>query len=297
MSEKTIESVMEEDRRFEPPKQFSERARIKSMEQYQKMYDESIKDPVAFWGKHADVLHWFAKWHNVFSWDVKDAKIKWYEGGKLNACYNCVDRHALGPNRNKAAIIWQGENDEDVKTYTYQQLLYEVSRFANVLKSKGVQKGDRVSIYLPMVPELVISMLACARIGAIHSVVFGGFSSESLRDRIADSECKVLITADGNHRGGKLISLKQNADLALEGLVKGTSGEERHRGEARRQRGRSWKRAGTPGTTMRSRTSPLCANRSGWTRRIRCSSSTPPDRPESRRACCTPPAATWSTPP
>jgi acetyl-CoA synthetase len=216
MSEKTIESVMEEDRRFEPPKEFSERAHIKSMEQYKRLYDESIKDPVAFWEKNAEVLHWFAHWHKPFSWDVDDAKIKWFEGGKLNACYNCVDRHALGPRKNKAAIIWQGEGEDDVRTFTYQQLLHEVSKFANVLKSKGVQKGDRVSIYMPMIPELIFAMLACARIGAVHSVVFGGFSSESLRDRINDSDCKVLITADGNHRGGKLVTLKQNADVALE---------------------------------------------------------------------------------
>ncbi|QLH74260.1 MAG: acetate--CoA ligase [Methanomassiliicoccales archaeon] len=222
MSEKTIESVMEEDRRFEPAKEFSERAHIRSMAEYEKMYAESIKDPVAFWEKYADCLHWFARWNNVFSWDVNEARIRWFEGGKTNACYNCVDRHALGPRKNKAAIIWQGENDEEVKTYTYQQLMVEVSKFANVLKSKGVQKGDRVSIYLPMIPELVISMLACARIGAIHSVVFGGFSSDSLRDRINDSSCKLLITADGNHRGGKLVTLKQNADAALE---KGTSVE------------------------------------------------------------------------
>ncbi|MFA5312288.1 MAG: acetate--CoA ligase [Methanomassiliicoccales archaeon] len=216
MSEKTIESVMEEDRRFEPAKEFREHAHIKSMADYEKMYAESIRDPVAYWEKNADCLHWFAKWNNVFSWEVDDAKIRWYEGGKLNACYNCVDRYALGPERNKAAIIWQGENDEDVKTFTYQQVMYEVSKIANVLKSKGVGKGDRVSIYLPMVPELVFSMLACARIGAIHSVVFGGFSADSLRDRINDSQCKVLITADGNRRGGKLISLKSNADAALE---------------------------------------------------------------------------------
>jgi acetyl-CoA synthetase len=216
MSEKTIESVMEEDRRFEPPKEFSERAHIKSMEQYKRLYDESIKDPVAFWEKNAEVLHWFAHWHKGYSWDIDEARIKWFEGGKLNACYNCVDRHALGPRKNKAAIIWQGEGEDEVRTFTYQQLLHEVSKFANVLKSKGVEKGDRVSIYMPMIPELVFAMLACARLGAMHSVVFGGFSSESLRDRINDSECKVLITADGNHRGGKLVTLKQNADAALE---------------------------------------------------------------------------------
>jgi len=220
MSEKTIESVMEEDRRFEPPKEFSAKAHIGSMADYEKMYAESIKDPVAFWEKRAECIDWFAKWNNVFSWNVDNAKIAWYEGAKLNACYNCVDRHAKGPKRNKAAIIWQGEKDDEVRTYTYQQMLHEVSKIANVLKNKGVKKGDCVSIYLPMVPELVFSMLACARIGAVHSVVFGGFSADSLRDRINDSNCKLLITADGNFRGGKAISLKNNADAALE---KGTT--------------------------------------------------------------------------
>jgi acetyl-CoA synthetase len=152
----------------------------------------------------------------VFSWDKAEAKIKWFEGGKTNVAYNCLDRHVQGPRKNKAAIIWQGEKDEEVVTLTYQQLLNEVCKFANVLKSKGVQKGDRVSIYMPMIPELAIAMLAIARIGAVHSIVFGGFSSESLRDRINDSECKVLITADGNHRGGKPVNLKINADMALE---------------------------------------------------------------------------------
>ncbi len=212
----TIESVMEEDRRFDPPIEFSEKALVKSFDEYKAIYDESIKDPEGFWAKQADLIHWYSRWHKISSWDKAEAKIKWFEGGMTNVAYNCLDRHTMGPRKNKAAIIWQGEKDEEVVTLTYQQLLNEVCKFANVLKSKGVQKGDRVSIYMPMIPELAIAMLACARIGAVHSIVFGGFSSESLRDRINDSNCKVLITADGNHRGGKPVNLKINADMALE---------------------------------------------------------------------------------
>ena len=218
---KTIESVMEEDRRFEPSPAFREKARMKSFEEYERMYKESIADPVKFWEKVArQEVFWFAPWKKAFSWDKDKVIIKWFEGGKLNVSYNCLDRHLDGPRKNKAAIIWQGEPEEDVRTLTYQQLHREVCRFANVLKKMGVNKGDRVSIYLPMIPELAVSMLACARIGAIHSIVFGGFSSESLRDRINDSECRLLITADGSYRSGKTINLKQNVDLALD---KGTT--------------------------------------------------------------------------
>jgi len=220
---KTIESVMEEVRRFPPSKEFSEQAHIKSLEQYQKMYKESVADPEGFWAKMAsEELHWFAKWNKVHSWDKENAIIKWFEGGKLNVSYNCLDRHIENGRKNKAAIIWQGENEEEVRTLTYQQLYTEVCRFANVLKSNGVKKGDRVSMYMPMIPELAIAMLACTRIGAVHSIVFGGFSSESLKDRIADCGSKVLVTADGNHRGSKFVPLKANCDDALD---KGTSVE------------------------------------------------------------------------
>ena len=222
MSEgKTIESVMEEERRFEPSPAFREKARIKSMHEYEKMYKESIEDPVKFWeGIAKKEIHWFSPWKTAFHWNKEEAIIKWFEGGKTNAAYNCLDRHVEGARKNKAAIIWQGEPEDEVRILTYQQLHREVCRFANVLKKYGVKKGDRISIYLPMIPELAISMLACARIGAIHSIVFGGFSSESLRDRIMDSECKILITSDGSYRSGKTVQLKQNADVSLE---KGTT--------------------------------------------------------------------------
>jgi acetyl-CoA synthetase len=211
----TIASLMDEKRVFEPSKDFKSKAIIKGMEEYQKLYKESIKDPAKFWEKYAKELDWFKKWDTVFSWNKEKAEIAWFKGGKLNASYNCLDRHITDGKRNKAALIWQGEPESDMRTFTYQQLTTEVCKFANVLKSLGVKKGDRVSIYLPMIPELPITQLACARLGAIHSIVFGGFSVEALRDRINDSECSVLVTSDGSFRSGKNIPLKENADKAV----------------------------------------------------------------------------------
>ncbi len=208
-----ITSILSETRVFSPPVEFSAKAHIKNLEEYKKVYDFSIQNPEAFWAQQAEGLDWFSKWNTVLRDDM--GFFKWFEGGYLNVSYNCLDRHAKGWRKNKAAIIWEGE-DGTVKTYTYQQLLSEVSRFANVLKKKGVTPGDRVCIYLPMIPELVISMLACARVGAVHSIVFGGFSSDALKDRILDSDAKILITADGSFRSGKAYPLKQNADIALE---------------------------------------------------------------------------------
>jgi len=213
---KTITSMMGEERVFNPPEELRKTAYIKSMDEYQKMYRRSLDDAEGFWGElAAENIDWYEKWDKVLEADFKEAKHKWFIGGKLNICYNCLDRHVKTWRRNKAAIIWEGDIG-DSRVLTYQQLHREVCKFANVLKRAGVRKGDRVSIYLPMIPELCISMLACARIGAIHSVVFGGFSAEALRDRMLDCDPKLLICCDGYYRGGRVIRSKDNADEALD---------------------------------------------------------------------------------
>ncbi len=191
-------------------------AHISSMEQYQKMYDESVADPERFWATVAERITWYKKWDTVREYDFVNANIKWFDGGKLNACYNCLDRHVEAGYGDATAIIWEGNSPDEDKTFTYSELLAQVKRFANVLKAQGVRKGDRVCIYLQMVPELTIAMLACARIGAVHSVVFGAFSADSLRDRINDSQCKLLITQDTAFRGDRSgIPMKANGDAAV----------------------------------------------------------------------------------
>ncbi len=212
--EKGITSMMEEKRVFKPSKDLSKQAYIKSMAQYKKIYQKSIDDPEAFWGEMAEQLEWYKKWDKVLVENFAEAKHEWFVGGKLNVAYNCLDRHLKTSRKNKAAIIWEGDIG-DSRTMTYQQLSNEVNKFANVLRKLGVKKGDRVSVYLPMIPELPVVMLACARIGAIHMVVFGGFSAEALRDRIIDCESTVLICSDGYYRGGKVVKSKDNADEAL----------------------------------------------------------------------------------
>jgi acetyl-CoA synthetase len=211
---KTITSMMAENRVLAPSEEIKHKAYINSLEEYRQVYQRSIDDPEGFWAETAEQLDWFKKWDKVLVEDFKEAKHEWFVGGKLNACYNCLDRHITTWRKNKAALIWEGDIGE-TKTLTYQDLYYQVSKFANVLKKQGVKKGDRVAIYLPMIPELPIAMLACARIGAIHSVVFGGFSAEALRDRILDCGATVLICADGYYRGGRIIRSKDNADIAL----------------------------------------------------------------------------------
>lgn len=191
-------------------------AHISSMEQYQRMYDESVADPESFWANVAERITWYKKWDTVREYDFVNANIRWFDGGKLNACYNCLDRHVEAGHGDATAIIWEGNSPDEDKTFTYSELLAQVKRFANVLKAQGIRKGDRVCIYLQMVPELTIAMLACARIGAVHSVVFGAFSADSLRDRINDSECKLLITQDTAFRGDRSgIPMKANGDAAI----------------------------------------------------------------------------------
>ncbi|HEY4731498.1 MAG TPA: AMP-binding protein, partial [Myxococcales bacterium] len=197
-----------------PPPEFSKKARIKSMDQYRALYDRSISNPDGFWAEQAERITWFKKWDKVSKWDFNTAKIEWFIGGKLNASVNCLDRHLTGPRRNKAALVWEGDSPEESRTLTYADVHRETCKFANALRKLGVKKGDRVTIYLPMVPELPIAMLACARIGAIHSVVFGGFSAESLKNRIQDCKSDIVITADGGYRGGRIVPLKQTTDEA-----------------------------------------------------------------------------------
>jgi len=201
-----------------PPKAASKGAYLKSHDEYKAMYDRSISDPDGFWSEVADEFHWFKKWDKVrsYNYDRREGpvSIEWFDGAKTNACYNCVDRH-LEVRPDKTAIIWEGNEPGEDATISYRQLHEQVCKFANVLKSRGVKKGDRVSIYMPMVPEAAVAMLACARIGAVHSVVFGGFSAEALADRIVDSKCKTLITANGTFRGAKAIPMKPNADQAM----------------------------------------------------------------------------------
>eukprot|EP00095_Tigriopus_kingsejongensis_P007746 maker-scaffold5442_size4634-snap-gene-0.2 protein:Tk07746 transcript:maker-scaffold5442_size4634-snap-gene-0.2-mRNA-1 annotation:"hypothetical protein" len=209
---KNIESHLSEDRVFKPSKEFSKKARVKSMAQYKRMYQESIEKPGVFWGREAKELAWQKKWTKALEWKAPYAK--WFVGGKLNVCESCVDQHLSNGRANKAAIIWEGEPGES-RTLTYRQLHREVCNFANVLIAKGIKPKDRVMIYMPMTPEAVIAMLACARIGAVHSVIFGGFSADSIVDRLEDCQAKAIITTDGGYRRGGVVQLKQNVDDAL----------------------------------------------------------------------------------
>ena len=206
-----IESVLTEDRVFPPAAEFAANAHIKSFEEYESLYAEAAADVPAFWAKQAESLDWFKKWDTVLEWNEPFAK--WFVGGKINISHNCLDRHLTTWRKNKAAFIWEGEPGEQ-RTLTYLQLHREVCRFANVMKKLGVASGDRVALYMPLVPELAIAMLACARIGATHTVIFGGFSADAIRDRVIDGGCKLIVTADGGYRRGSEIKLKPVVDEA-----------------------------------------------------------------------------------
>ncbi|NUN94045.1 MAG: acetate--CoA ligase [Verrucomicrobiae bacterium] len=217
-SSSDITSSLRESRNFKPPAEFVKRAHLKSMAQYRKLYAESIRNPDKFWGKAAAELEWMKPWTKVCDW--KEPHAKWFVGGKTNMSVNCIDRHAHGWRRNKVALIWEGEPGDEphisrARNIPYASLLRQTCQFANVLKQFGVKKGDRVIIYMPMIPEAVFAMLACTRIGAVHSIVFGGFSSEAIKDRILDCGAEVVITADGGYRRGAVIELKKNVDAAL----------------------------------------------------------------------------------
>ena len=206
---------MSEEKIYPVPEAFAARAHIDAA-LYEKMYKQSVDDPEGFWAEQAEkFVSWYKPWDKVLEWNYNEGEISWFEGAELNVCYNCVDRH-LESRGDQVAIIWEGDDPNEDRKISYRELHGEVCRFANVLKARGVKKGDRVCIYLPMIPEAAYAMLACARIGAVHSVVFGGFSPESIKDRILDSDCRVVITADEGVRGGKAVPLKSNTDKALE---------------------------------------------------------------------------------
>src|ERR1700677_5085684 len=207
-----LDSTLRENRVFPPPAEFAAQAHVKSLEEYDALYRRSIQDPQKFWGEVAAELHWFAPWTSVLEWKLPLAK--WFVGGKINLCYNCVDRHALSGRKDKVAILWEGEPGETRKL-TYGELHLEVQKVANVLKGLGIRKGDRVAVYMGMTPELAIALLACARIGAIHSVIFGGFAANALVDRINDASCVALLTQDGSYRRGQEVRLKAIVDEAL----------------------------------------------------------------------------------
>ncbi|OAI48830.1 acetyl-coenzyme A synthetase [Gammaproteobacteria bacterium SCGC AG-212-F23] len=212
--ERQIGEKQQKEKIYKVPSSFLKHAHI-NLKQYKKLYRYSIKNPNKFWAQQAEkFINWFSPWKKISTGSLKKHNMRWFVGGKLNACYNCIDRH-LETHRNVAAIIWESDNGNESRTISYGELHEKVSRFANVLKKQGVKKGDRVCIYLPMIPEIIIAMLACARIGAIHSVVFGGFSAESLCTRILDAGCRLLITADFGARGGQYIPSKKNADKAI----------------------------------------------------------------------------------
>ena len=209
-----IESVLNETRKFPPPEAFSKKASVSTWAQYEAMHKESVQNPEKFWGEVAGDLHWFKKWDRVRNWDNAPFA-KWFEGGKTNISYNCLDRHLTTSRKNKAAIIWEGEPVGDRKVLTYLELHHQVCKFANVLKAQGIRSGDSIALYMPMIPELAIAMLACARIGAVHSIIFGGFSAPALVDRIHDAQTRLVITADGGFRRGSVLKLKETVDEAL----------------------------------------------------------------------------------
>ena len=207
-----LDSVLRENRIFPPTEEFSQRAYIKSLDEYERLYKKSIDDPERFWAEAARELHWFKPWEKVMEWNLPSAQ--WFVGGRINLSYNCLDRHVTGPRRGKTALIWEGEPGE-VRRLTYAELLAEVQKLANALKSLGIQKGDRVAIYMGMTPELAIALLACARIGAVHSVIFGGFAATAIADRVNDAGCVAILTQDSSYRRGNQVLLKRTVDEAL----------------------------------------------------------------------------------
>ena len=284
-----IESVLNETRKFPPPEAFAKRLRFPPGPSTRPCTRNPCQNPEKFWGEVAGQLHWFKKWDRVRNWDNAPFA-KWFEGGKTNLSYNCLDRHLDTWRRNKAAILWEGEPVGERRTLTYLELHRQVCKFANVLKSRGIKAGDTVALYMPMVPELAIAMLACARIGAVHSIIFGGFSAPALVDRINDASTKMVITADGGYRRGSVLRLKDTVDEALKSCptVKSCIVVRRTGNAVAMAEGRDFwwhdlmAKAGRPFAPPRN-----------WIPSIRCTSSTLPEARASPRASCIPPAATW----
>ena len=278
---------------FPVPADWAARAHVDEAK-YRDLYDRSIEDPEGFWAEHGKIVDWMRPYAAVkdVSYARGDVRIRWFHDGALNASANCLDRH-LAARGDQAAIVWEGDDPTESRTLTYRELHEEVCKFANVLKANGAGKGDRVTIYLPMIPEIAVAVLACARIGAVHSVVFGGFSPDSIAGRIHDSDSSVVVTADEGVRGGRKIPLKAQCRRGARAV---SDDPQMHRRQAHRRRGRLEGRPrrlvsrGDGGGVRR-----LPAGRNGG-RGLRCSSSTPPVRRENRKGCCTPQADTWSTP-
>ena len=282
---------MAEDRTYPPSREFVEHANVKGMDAYRALYQRAEEKPAEFWSELAEKeLFWFEKWSKAFEWNPP--AVKWFVGGKTNVSYNCVDRHLSTPRKNKVAILWEGEPG-DQRMITYQELHRLVSRFANVLKSRGLKTGDRAIVYMPMIPELPVALLACARLGIIHSVVFGGFSAEALKARIQDLEAQVVITADGGWRRGKEVRLKPAVDDAVaecptvrDVIVYRAPGERS-----------SCARAATSGGTSSTRGRAKTAPPSRSIPKLRCSCSTLPAPQANPKASSTPPAAICCRPP
>ncbi len=279
--EQQLGALLEQER-FEPPEEFAEQAVVTDPG----IYERADQDPEGFWSEQADALHWSKRWDQVLDWS-NPPFAKWFIGGKLNVAYNCVDRHVEAGNGDRVAFHWRGEEGEE-RDITYADLHRDVQRFANALKDRGIGPGDVVGIFLPMIPEVVVAMLACARIGAPHNVVFGGFSPQSVKERMEFSEAKALITVDGARRKGKTAPIKQAVDEVMGDL---DSIETVFVVKHDRRSTRRWASA-TSGSTRRWRRPTPSARPSRWTPSTRCSSSTRRARPPSRRASCTPRAAT-----
>ncbi len=291
MTEETLSNLLKEDRRFEPPADLAADANLK-----EEAYARADADREGFWAEQAERLSWDTKWDRVLDWD--DAPFaKWYVGGKLNAAYNCVDRHVEEGRGDRVAFHWVGEPEDDTRDLTYSDLKDEVCQAANALTDLGVEAGDRVAIYMPMIPEAIVAMLACARIGAPHTVVFGGFSSDALATRLVDCQVKLVVTSDGGYRRGTASALKPAVDEAREKTA--SEGHTVEKVLVVRRTGQDWvkrlgrRRSTSGGTTSSTRLRPSTRPRPS-TPSTRSTSCTPPAAPASRRASCTRPAATSS---